>query len=297
MEVYLDILFLENLVMNYFILLVTERFTKCRTSSLRLLLGAATGASYVVIMLLLPDIKIYGTIIAKLLLSVAIVAISFNIHKMSVFFKILAVFYISTFLFAGAALAFTYFIQGGGFIQNGILWPIKGKLNVILFAAALVVILVRVFWEIVQQRIVREKMLVRLIIAFEKRTIGIYALVDTGNTLHDPLTNMPVVVVEFSAIRSILPSEIKKIFEEHNESDLTGITEAITGSTWFSRFRLIPFTSLGKENGMLIGFKPDYIEISKDNDNKGISDVIIGIYGRSLSKNEKYRALLSPELI
>lgn len=297
MEVYLDVLIIENIVINYLILLVTARFTKCRTSSLRLLLGAAVGTSYVVIMMLLPGIKAYGTIIAKLLLSAAIVAVSFNVRKLMTFLKILAVFYMSTFVFAGAALAFTYFVQGGGFVRNGILWPVKAKLNTILFAAGLVVILARVSWEIVQQRLVRAKMLVRLIIAFEKRTIGIHALVDTGNSLHDPLTNMPVVVVEFNAIKGILPSEIKQIYEEFGESDLDRITNVITQSTWFSRFRLIPFTSLGMENGMLIGFKPDYIEISKDNDNKDVSDVIVGIYGRSLSKNEKYKALLGPELI
>ena len=312
LEVYLDVLIIENIVINYLILLVTARFTKSRTTSLRLLLGAIVGASYVVVMMLMPDIKAYGTMIAKLLLSAVIVAVSFNVRKLSSFFKILIVFYMSTFVFAGAALAFTYFVQGGGFIKNGILWPIKAKLNVILFAAALALILARVFWEIIQQRLVRAKMLVKVIIAFEKRTIGLHALVDTGNSLHDPLTNMPVVVVEFSAIKGILPEEIKRIFEEFKESDLESITSAITKSTWFSRFRLIPFTSLGKENGMLIGFKPDYIEISKDNannenaenkenrennKNKGVSDVIIGIYGRALSKNEKYKALLGPELI
>jgi len=64
-----------------------------------------------------------------------------------------------------------------------------------------------------------------------------------------------------------------------------------------SRFRLIPFTSLGKENGMLIGFRPDYIEVGENAEKKGITDVIIGIYNRALSKNNNYSALLSPELI
>jgi stage II sporulation protein GA (sporulation sigma-E factor processing peptidase) len=48
---------------------------------------------------------------------------------------------------------------------------------------------------------------------------------------------------------------------------------------------------------MLIGFRPDFIEIDRDNEKKGISDVIVGIYNKTLSKNEKYKALLSPELM
>ena len=44
------------------------------------------------------------------------------------------------------------------------------------------------------------------------------------------------------------------------------------GEDYISRFRLIPFSSLGKQNGMLIGFKPDKaiirfegMEIEKNN--------------------------------
>ena len=44
---------------------------------------------------------------------------------------------------------------------------------------------------------------------------------------------------------------------------------------------------------MLIGFKPDYIEIGEEEDKKGVSNVIVGIYNKTLSKNEKYKAFWS----
>jgi stage II sporulation protein GA (sporulation sigma-E factor processing peptidase) len=108
---------------------------------------------------------------------------------------------------------------------------------------------------------------------------------------------MPVVVVEFSAIKELLPEMIRDIFEKDSEDDLNRITTVISCSAWFPRFRLIPFTSLGKENGMLIGFRPDYIEIGNEKEKKGVNDVIVGIYNKALSRNEKYRALLNPELM
>jgi len=103
--------------------------------------------------------------------------------------------------------------------------------------------------------------------------------------------------VEFNAIKSILPEEIQNIFEESKEDDLVRVTKIVSNSSWFSRFRIIPFTSLGKENGILIGFKPDYIEIGDKNERKGVTDVIVGIYNRALSKGENYNALLSPDLV
>lgn len=294
----MDVLFLENIVINYLILLVTAKFSKSKTSNLRLLLGALVGASYVVLMIVLPGIKVYYTALAKIILSFAIVAVAFSPEKVSTFLKTLAIFYVSTFIFAGAAFAFLYFNRNGGLIWNGIFYVFwQSKWTVLLLSIIMAGIIIRIFWELLQYKFVKEKLLIQLKIAFESKAIDLNALIDTGNSLHDPLTNMPVVVVEFGAIKDILPPEIQNIFEESKENDLISVTNVISNSQWFSRFRLIPFTSLGKENGMLIGFRPDYIEIGEDKDKKGISNVIVGIYNRSLSKNDKYRALLSPELI
>jgi len=298
--IYLDILILENIVVNYMILAVTARFSRIKTSSLRLFLGALVGALYI-IFIFLPDMRIYTSVLAKIILSFIIIAIAFKFGRIVTFFKTLALFYITTFLFAGAGFALLYFNSKAIMVKNGVMvidpsLPfLDTKWTQILLALALAGIVTRILWEIIHN--IKDKVLVQLYISFDSKIIGLYALVDTGNALHDPLTNMPVVIVEFGAIKDILPVEIRAVFEESGDNNLGDITNAISNTSWFTRFRLIPFTSLGKENGMLVGFKPDFIEIDNDNEKKDIKDVVIGIYTRSLSKNEKYRALLSPELI
>lgn len=298
MEIYIDILILQNVVMNYLILFMTSKLSKTRISNLRLFLGSLVGASYVVFLLLFPDIEIYYTTAAKILLSFFIVAVTFYPPKFKSFMRILAIFYISTFIFAGAAFAFLYFNNTGGLIQNGIFYIFDdSRWSMLFFSVVTVCIIVKIFWDLIQERLIKDNLCIPLKIVFENGMIDLFALVDTGNTLHDPLTNVPVVVVEFNAIKNILPEDIQNIFEESEEEDLIRATKIISHSKWFSRFRLIPFTSLGKENGMLIGFKPDYIEIGENTDKKGVSDVIVGIYNRALSNNNNYNALLSPELV
>lgn len=298
LEVYADIIFLLNLVMNFLILLLTSKLSKSKTSSLRMFLGSIIGASYAIFLIFCPDLKFYYTVLAKVLLSLLIIAIAFSPKKLTVLIKDLAMFYISTFIFAGAAFAFLYFNQTGGVVKNGIVYVFwQSNMMSIILSIFTVGIIIKIIWELIQNRIVKEKLLIPLMISFEKKTIYMAALVDTGNSLHDPLTNMPVVVVEFMAIKEILPVEIKKIFEDSKEEDLNWITKILYDSTWVSRFRLIPFTSLGKENGMLIGFKPDFIEVGENEEKRGVTSVIIGIYNNSLSKNEKYKALLGPELV
>ena len=301
MEIYLDVVILENIVINYLILLVTAKFSKNRSSTLRLLLGAMLGAAYLVIMILLPDMKVYTTVLSKLLLSVAMVAVTFHFTKLTLFFKALAMFYAATFLFAGAGFALMFFNREWGIMRNGVLMTPMALLNTkwseLLMAFVVTLIILRIVWDVIQKKFLREKLLVQMIISFDKKSIQLFALVDTGNSLHDPLTNMPVVVVEYSAVKELLPLDIRGIFEKNSDNDLNMITATISCSDWFSRFRLIPFTSLGKENGMLIGFRPDYIEIGTEDEKKGVQEVIVGIYNRALSRNEQYKALMNPELM
>jgi len=206
-------------------------------------------------------------------------------------------FYGSTFIFAGAAFAFIYFNQSGGFVRNGIVYVFwRYKLTLLALSIMTVGIIIKVLIEIIQSR-AKEKYLMPIKISFEDNVIELAALVDTGNSLHDPLTNMPVIIVEYLAIKDVLPADIQDIFKESKENDLDNISKVISNSKWFSRFRLIPFMSIGKDNGILIGFKPDYIEIGKDDEKKGVKDVVVGICNKTLSRNERYRALLNPELV
>ena len=282
MKIYVDVLVLENVVINYLILLLTAKFAKNKTSHLKLFLASLVGALYVVLLLLFPNMKVYYSTTAKIALSMLIVAIAFSPSKLVPFIKALVTFYVSTFIFAGAAFAFFYFNQTGGFVKNGMVYVWNSKWTSLFFAIITAGIIIRVFWDIVQQRLTKEKLLIPLKIAFENEITDLSALIDTGNSLYDPLTNSPVVVVEFNAIKHILPMEIQSIFDKSIEDDLTSVTRIVSDSSWLSRFRLIPFKSLGKENGMLIGFKPDYIEVGENTEKKGVTDVIVGIYNRAL---------------
>lgn len=297
MEIYLDVLFIENVVINYLILLITSKFSKTKVSSLRLFLGALIGAIYVIILIVSADIKFYYTLSAKIILSLIIIGATFAPKSFKSFLKILVIFYMSTFVFAGSAFACMYFNNDGGFVRDGIVYVFSdSKWTQVVLSIFLVLIVLKVFWDFFQNKIVKYGSTVPLKITFEKKSVDISALVDTGNLLVDPLTNSPVVVVEFMALKDILPFNIKNIFEESNENDLHKLTSELSDTEWASRLRIIPFSSIGKENGILIGFKSDYIKIGEGEGIREEKNVIIGIYNKSLSKNGRYAALLGSEL-
>ena len=66
---------------------------------------------------------------------------------------------------------------------------------------------------------------------------------------------------------------------------------------YISRLRCIPFSSLGKNNGMLLGIRVNEINVETEEENKISNNVIIGIYNQSLTKRGEYRALIGIELI
>ena len=63
------------------------------------------------------------------------------------------------------------------------------------------------------------------------------------------------------------------------------------------RLKVIPFSSLGKQNGMLLGIKAEEVVIKNEEGDETKENMIIGIYNKSLTKRGEYRALLGIELI
>ncbi|WP_274378655.1 sigma-E processing peptidase SpoIIGA [Desulforamulus profundi] len=72
---------------------------------------------------------------------------------------------------------------------------------------------------------------------------------------------------------------------------------SLSETPYAKRLRLIPFQSLGKENGMLLGIRPDVIEICYRDKKQQVKDVVLGIYDRKLSPETTYRALLHTQFL
>ena len=72
----------------------------------------------------------------------------------------------------------------------------------------------------------------------------INAIIDTGNFLREPITKMPVIVVERNALINIIPDYIL------NNLDKIINGEDINLGEYTSKVRIVPFTSLrqGKRN-------------------------------------------------
>ena len=119
-------------------------------------------------------------------------------------------------------------------------------------------------------------------------------MVDTGNMLKEPITGTPVVVVERTSLYELLPKEILNNTESILGGDFEKIPEEIKNE-YVSKLKIIPFKSIGKQNGMLVGIKPEKIEVINEQTEEE-KNAIIGIYNKSLTKRGEYKALIGIDL-
>ena len=128
MTIYLDIVFVENIIMNYIILFATGVKSKEKIRQIRIIISSIIGSIYSVAYYI-TEIKLYATIIAKILLSIAMIYIAFNSKNLKKTFKLLIIFYLTSFAFGGCAFAILYYIKPQNILyQNGKLiglYPIK----------------------------------------------------------------------------------------------------------------------------------------------------------------------------
>ena len=73
-----------------------------------------------------------------------------------------------------------------------------------------------------------------------------------------------------------------------NMKDKNGRVSYINANN--TKLRLIPFKSIGKENGVLIGIKPDEVIMIKDEKITKVENVIIGMYEKKIGT--KYSAII-----
>ena len=110
MTIYIDIIFLENLFMNYIILYATGTILKEPIKIIRTSISSVLGSVYAIISYM-SILEIYSNIVLKIILSIAMVYIAFNSRVLKSFFKQLIIFYLTSFTFGGVAFALLYFIS------------------------------------------------------------------------------------------------------------------------------------------------------------------------------------------
>ena len=295
MTIYIDIVLIENLIMNYIILFTTAVVLKIKVNHIRLILASLLGAGYSIIAYM-GIIKVYSSIILKIILSVLIIYIAFNPQNIKKMCKDLLLFYLVSFVFGGAAFALIYIIKPQNILMKNGLFLGTYTLKTVMLGAIVAFCIIIGAFAIIKNKISKKDMFCEIEILINQKKIKTKAMIDTGNMLKEPITNVPVIVVEHILLYSCMPKEILNNLKEIMGGDFKNIPCDIQ-EKYISKLKWIPFSSWGKQNGMLIGIRPEYVKVITDEQEKINKNVIIGIYEKSLTKKGEYQALIGIELL
>lgn len=266
--IYLDELFLLNMVIDYFLLLATARICSLPCARGRFALGAALGAGWCCACLV-PALTFLNAPVLQPVLAMAMTLIAFGRSRtlFRCFFSFLGV----SALFGGAVYAACLW---RGLDSSGKLIHIDMRVLVLSFALcwALVSLLFR--------RSIANAARQYHTVTVEKngRTARFQALRDTGNGLYDPVSGCAAFVAEAEAIRSLFPHTDMAILR----GDPAAALASMPG------MRLIPYAAIGGKRELLLAFRPDRVTI----DGTEHKDLIAAISPSPIGTDGTYQAVL-----
>lgn len=283
--IYIDVLIAVNLFTNYFILLATAKFLHLKVNRLKVISGATIGAIFS-LYILFPEVNILISLIIKLFISAGIVWITFCSPRSNFYLKTILCFYSINFGFSGIMLATWFAIRPNGMlVKNGVVYFNISPVILIL-STMISYFIIEIISKTVGKRENRDDFC-ELEVAILGKSFFLKAKMDTGNSLKEPFSSLPVVVVCKRFLKGVVPDEYMEIldFSEQNFNSFD------FKSKFQKRLRLIPFSSISGK-GILPAFKPDYIMLKGSNIKK---EAYIAVCPDSLLENN-LEGLAGPEI-
>ncbi len=250
--VYLDTLFGLNALVDYLLLLAAARLAGEPLRRLRFLAGAVLGGVYAA-GIFLPGGAFLSHPLCRLACAVLMLLLAYG--GSSRLLRQILIFFALTCAFGGGIMAIGM-LGGRGLSlgERGVLYSNMDLRIVLLSSALCYAVLTIVFPRIAQHSRFRGE-IVELELCVEKRKTVLPALVDTGNTLSDPLTGRSVLVAEAEALADLFPEKYRPSRDDLRDPALA--MEKYAG--WTGRFRILPYRAVGVDRGLLLALRTDGI--------------------------------------
>lgn len=260
--IYVDVLFVVNFFITFFLLLVTAGFSKRNEKLWRTVLASFIGGAYSLV-ILWESLNFAVSFLGKLSVAFIIVLTAFKFRGIKTYIKETAVFFFVNLLFVGIIIGLWFIFKPKGVVINNstVYFNISAKVLLITaFAAYLIsALIIRIY-----NNKTASKELYSVTVFKDNFKIKFFAFADSGNNLKEPFSDFPVIVAEKRLFENILCQ------------------------------RLIPYSTIGGE-GVLGAFKPDKVEISSSVGSVEINDIYIAL-SDSVKKGE-YQGILNPKIL
>ncbi|MBO5165577.1 MAG: sigma-E processing peptidase SpoIIGA [Lachnospiraceae bacterium] len=263
-EIYADSLFLLNFTLNLYLLLLVNKSLHRTATRFRLFLGAVWGGAGYCLVFFLPMSMLVKIIFAAICVNVGSLVFVFRPSSLKGVVKLAESMFLYAFLLGGAFLMLMNHVK---VFRNNMM----SFITVIACGGIFVLIFYGRIGKAEKQKL--KPCMVELCKGEEK--IQIHGLIDTGNSLIEPISGKPVSVVDKEIF--------EKLVKEQEKVDLG--------------FRVIPYRSVGCERGIMKGYEIPEIIIEQDGMKKTCHNIYVGVSEGKVSSKGSYQILVHPKLL
>lgn len=297
LEINVDILFLINFIMDLIILKILKKILKQKCTWVRLMCASGVGALFTCIIAIFYSIPNFiKFILMYIIVSMIMVMIAFSykdlINIMKGVFLLFAVTY-----FLGGILNSLYYYTNLGFYFNELIHArLYSNRSIKYFVTAGIVsyIIVKVYLYFFINIRSNQKSIYQTELIYNGKQLSLKGFLDTGNSLREPLSNKPVIIGEYDVMKEIFPDDLNEfLVTYYKEKDsYINLKDELA-----IKIRFIPFHSIGKANGNLIGIQFDEVNIIEEENTVLNEKVIVAIFLGKLTAKDNYQLILHKELL
>lgn len=256
--IYIDVLVVINLAVDYFLLLGTAKIAGAEFIRLRGLLASVIGALYALI-ILFPINSSIIIILSRIIVSSAMTVVCFGKRSLIEFIRLLTIFYICGFIFFGFITAVNSIIENDVFlIKNGTLYFEISAVELVISAGAAYIV-TDILRRLFRHGEPEGSCFVDL--HHKGKRIMLKGFTDTGNTMTDPFSGDPVAICSEKDISEIIPEIVLK---------------AGKGCDLSTGLRYLPYKTVSGSS-MIPVFRPEKLEIIMKGTRYEAENVFIGI--------------------
>ena len=255
-ELYVDVLFCINFMMDYLLLLIVKKMLKCSATHGNICLGAVVGSLLTCIVMILPiPYAIIKVLLYHAVINTCMIRVGLKIKNIRSFVKAMMMLYIGAFLLGGVLGALQPYLRIGSLFV------------VVSIAGYYLVLGIWKFATYVQRW---NQCHYEVELHFGGKVYQVQGLLDTGNRLMDPVSGSPVSVLDKRTANELLGEKTEN-------------------------FRYISYRTIGKEHGVMPVFRIDGIRICGEKE-YWIENPLIGVSEKEIGAEGEYEMILNPNL-
>lgn len=263
--IYIDVLFVINFFVTFFLLQITAKLSKKQPKTLRFILASAVGGFYSFI-IFANELPVYILALTKGFAAMLIVAAAFKFYRVKSFLVTLGLFLASNLVMLGVIIGLCFAVKSDYIVvNNSVVYfniSARGLLVCAFIAYLLSCLVVRIY-----NRSLSKNEVYKIVIENKEQSVILFALADTGNKLYEPFSNAPVIVADKASV------------------------QALVGD---STIRIIPAATV-HQSAFMQGFRPDKVTVKTAKGDAVIENVYIAMSENM--NNHTFSAILNPEIL